>query len=159
MADAAQAAYLTSAFWGAFTLFRLAAVYFSTRTSPQKIMLGDFAGAAVGLGLVLFLPSSQAALWIGSIVLGASLASIFPTMLTLAEQRLHLTGSVTSWFFVGSGMGHMFLPWLIGQVFVPLGAASMMVLITIDLAFNALVFALVLVKSKRALPVNMQWTG
>jgi FHS family Na+ dependent glucose MFS transporter 1 len=148
LADAAGAAYLTSTFWGAFTLFRLIGVWISTRISPTRVLFINFGGAAVGLGLVMLLPASQAALWAGTIVLGASIASIFPTMLTLAEQRLRLTGSITSWFFVGGGVGHMILPWVIGQVFTPLGPTSMIVFIMVDLVFNVLILALVVVKSK-----------
>ncbi len=149
LADATQAAYLTSAFWGAFTLFRLVAIWISTRTSPQKILLIDFAGAVVGLGVIMLRPSSQPTLWAGTMIFGASLASIFPTMLTLAEQRLHVTGSMLSWCFVGGGIGNMFLPWLIGQLIVPLGAASMMAFIMFDLVFNVSILTLVLRKSKK----------
>ncbi len=150
LADATWAAYLSSTFWGAYTLFRLAAVWISTKASPQQILLADFAGAAVGLGLVWLLPASPVALWCGTIILGGSVASVFPTMLTLMEQRLHLTGSVTSWCFVGGGVGHMVLPWLIGQAFEPLGATSMMVFLLIDLVLNVLILALLLGKSQRA---------
>lgn len=150
MADANWAAYLTSTFWGAYTLFRLVGVWISTQTSPQNILFGNFAASAVGLGLVLFIPGSQLALWAGTFILGAGIASIFPTMLTLVEQRMHLTGSITSWFFAGASVGHMTLPWLIGQIFEPLGATSMMVLLMIDLVFNVLILALVLWNSKNA---------
>jgi fucose permease len=68
--------------------------------------------------------------------------------MTLAEQRLHLTGSITSWFFVGAGIGHMILPWLIGQFFEPLGPTSMVGVLMVDLVINVLVLALVLGKSK-----------
>jgi FHS family Na+ dependent glucose MFS transporter 1 len=149
LADATLAAYLTSTFWGAFTLFRLVGVWVSTRISPQNIIIGDFAGAGIALGLVLFMPTSQIALWAGTIILGASIASIFPTMLTLAEQRLHLTGSITGWFFVGASLGHMILPWIIGQFFEPLGAGSMMVFLLINLICFVLIFTLLLLKSKK----------
>lgn len=148
LADATWAAYLTSTFWGAYTLFRLLGVWISTRASPQNILFADFAVSAIGLGLILLVPGSQFALWAGTIILGASIASIFPTMMTLAEQRLHLTGSITSWFFVGAGIGHMILPWLIGQFFEPLGPTSMVVVLMVDLVINVLVLALVLGKSK-----------
>jgi len=147
LADAAGAAYLTSAFWGAFTLFRLVGVGISTRVPSQSILISNFVGATVGLGLVMLAPGSQTALWAGTFILGASLASIIPTILTLAEQRLHLTGSITGWCFFGGGIGHMLLPWLIGQAFVTLGPASMMVLLAIDLVFNVLVLGLLLWKS------------
>ena len=154
LADATQAAYLTSTYWGAFTLFRLAGVWISTRLSPGKNLIVNFCGAGVGLALILLAPASQTALWIGTIVVGASIASTFPTMLTLADQRLRLTGALTSWCYFGAGIGHMLLPWLIGQIFVPLGARSMMVFIMIDLLLNALILALLLARTRGKLANN-----
>lgn len=159
LADAAQAAYLTSTFWGAFTLFRLAGVWISTRISPARNLVINLCGAALGLALILLAPASQTALWLGTIVVGASIASTFPTMLTLADQRLHLTGSLTSWCYFGAGVGHMLLPWLIGQIFVPLGARSMMVFIMIDLLFNAIILALVLARTRDRSKVNPSQAG
>ena len=65
-------------------------------------------------------------LWIGTILFGLSQASIFPTYLTLAEERIHVTGAIAGWFLVGAGLGGMTLPWLIGQAFVQIGAGAMM---------------------------------
>jgi hypothetical protein len=44
-----------------------------------------------------------------------------------------LTGKITRWFFVGAGTGGMFLPWLIGQLFVEIGPNITMQLIAFDL--------------------------
>ena len=75
-------------------------------------------------------------LWIGTILFGISQASIFPTFLTLAEERMHVTGTVAGLFLVGAGVGGMILPWLIGQAFVQAGAGAMMVLIFIGIVLN-----------------------
>jgi hypothetical protein len=62
-------------------------------------------------------------------------------MLSLAESRMHITGQVTSWFFVGGSSGSMALPWLIGQLFEPVGPRVVMVaiLITMSLAMATLI--------------------
>jgi FHS family Na+ dependent glucose MFS transporter 1 len=133
--------YLTSAFWGAFTAGRLLGIWISTRAKPLMILAMDFTGCLVSVGLILLFQDSATILWIGSILLGISLASIFPTFLTLTEERMHITGAMTGWFLVGAGMGGMIMPWLIGQAFVRIGPGAMVMIVLASLILN--IFALV----------------
>ena len=145
------AAYLTSAFWGSFTLGRLLGIWVSMRARSLTILVLDFAGCLVSLALILFFNDSAAFLWIGTILFGISQASIFPTFLTLAEERMHVTGTITGWFLVGAGMGGMILPWLIGQAFVRIGAGAMIGIILANVILNVLMlffFTKVSVKQK-----------
>jgi FHS family Na+ dependent glucose MFS transporter 1 len=135
-------AYLTSAFWGFFMIGRLVGVWISTRLKPITILYLDFAGCILSLGLILLFSDSATILWIGSILLGISCASIFPTLLTLAEERMHVTGTMTGWFFVGASIGGMALPWMVGESFVRIGAGAMMTIILVSVILN--LFALVL---------------
>jgi FHS family Na+ dependent glucose MFS transporter 1 len=132
------AAYLTSAFWGSFTLGRLLGVWVSTQARPLTILYLDFAGCVVSLGLILLFPQSRLMLWTGTILFGIAQASIFPTFLTLAEERMHVTGTIAGLFLVGAGVGGMILPWLIGQAFVQVGAGAMMAMIFIGILLNLL---------------------
>jgi len=136
------AAYLTSAFWGFFTLGRLFGVWVSTRAKPMTILLLDFAGCLISVGLILLFRESATILWIGTILFGLSQASIFPTFLNLSEERMHITGTITGLFLVGAGMGGMIMPWLIGQAFVQIGATAMIVLILIAVVLNLLMLLL-----------------
>ncbi len=128
--------YLTSAFWGAFTVGRLLGILISTRAKPLTILTMDFIGCLASVGLILLFQNSATILWIGSILLGISLASIFPTFLTLAEERMHVTGSMTGWFLVGAGLGGMLMPWLIGQAFAQVGPGSMITIVLASIALN-----------------------
>ena len=116
----ATAAYLTSAFWGAFTAGRLFGIPVATRFRPRRVLAVDITGAVLALGLILLWPESRGAAWIGTIALGLFIASVFPTTLALIEGQLHLTGKITSWFFISAGLGGVFLPWLIGRLAVEL---------------------------------------
>lgn len=136
------AAYLTSAFWGSFTLGRLFGIWVSTRAKPMTILLLDFAGCLVSLALILLFQELAIILWLGTILFGISQASIFPTFLTLAEERMHVTGTIAGLFLVGAGAGGMILPWLIGQAFVRVGAGAMMALILIGIVLNLLILFL-----------------
>lgn len=136
------AAYLTSAFWGSFTLGRLFGIWVSTRLKPMPILLLDLAGCILSVGLILVFPESALVLWIGTVLFGISQASIFPTFLTLSEERMHITGTIAGLFLVGAGMGGMILPWLIGQAFAKIGAGAMMGMIFIGVVLNLLMLLL-----------------
>jgi MFS transporter, FHS family, Na+ dependent glucose transporter 1 len=133
------AAYLTSAFWGSFTIGRLFGIWIATRARPMTILILDLAGCIVSLALILLFRGSAVFLWIGTILFGISQASIFPTFMTLAEERMHITGTIAGLFLVGAGVGGMILPWLIGQAFVQVGASAMMLLILIGVILNLMI--------------------
>jgi FHS family Na+ dependent glucose MFS transporter 1 len=140
LADETTAAYITSAFWGALTVGRLLGVPISTWLQPKTIIWVDLIGCLLGISLVVFFPLSSAVMWAGAILLGVSMASIFPTTLSLAEKRLHISGKVTSWFFVGSSLGSMVLPWVCGQLFVAFGPTAAMWLIFGDILLSIATF-------------------
>ena len=133
LAAAASAAYLTSAFWGALTFGRLLAVPIAARVRPIRILFADLGGCLASLGAILLWPESPLALWVGTLGLGFSMASIFPTAISLAERYLPITGRATGWFLVGASAGAMFLPWLIGQVYDVRWPQVTMVVIAVDL--------------------------
>jgi len=127
------AAYLTSAFWGSFTVGRLLGVWISTRTKSLTILIMDLIGCAVSTIVIMMWKDSSLALWIGTIGLGISMASIFPTIFMLAGERMQITGAITGWFLVGSGAGSMFLSWLIGQIFARTGPRTMTTVLLVDI--------------------------
>jgi MFS transporter, FHS family, Na+ dependent glucose transporter 1 len=149
LADEATAAYLNSAFWGALTLGRLLTIPLAIRFSLRNILAADLAGCLVSILVIVLFPSSLTALWIGTLGLGFSMAAVFPTTISLAERFLTLTGSITSYFFVGSSLGGMFLPWLIGQLFEPIGPTVTMLIILGDLLAGVAVFAFLMARANR----------
>ena len=149
-----SAFYLNSAYWGALTVGRLVAIPLAIRFRPRTILTADLVGCLLSVTLILLWPDSLTALWIGSIGAGFSLASIFPTMISLAARHLAVTGQVTSWFIVGASLGSMIVPWLIGQFFESVGPQVMMltILITLVLAlgvFGILMYALNSVEQRK----------
>ncbi len=137
-------AYLTSAFWGSFTMGRLLGVWISARARAATILFVDLVGCLASLGLVLLWQDSTPALWMGAIGLGLFMASIFPTTMMLAGERMRVTGAMTGWFLGGASLGGMFLPWGIGQAFVRFGALAMPILVMATVAVNLLVILLFL---------------
>lgn len=153
LADATTAAYLTSAFWGAFSIGRLVSIPLATRMRPRTQMFVDFAGCIAGMLIIILFAGSQIALWAGTMVVGFSMASVFPVTITLAERRMVVTGQITSWFFVGVGLGSMLMPWLIGQLIEPIGPLAAMYVILAAILLDFLVFLGMLRFSQKSQPV------
>jgi len=135
-------AYLTSAFWGTFTLGRLLGIWVSSRIHAATILFVDLLGCIASLVAILLWRDSTPILWIGTIGLGLFMASIFPTILLLAGERMRVSGAMTGWFLAGASLGSMTLPWGIGQAFVRIDALAMPVLVLGFIAVNLLVIAL-----------------
>ena len=102
------------------------------------MLMIDFAGCILSTGLILLFPNSQTALWLGSIFLGISLASVFPTFIALAEDRMHITGAIRGWFLVGGGLGGMTLPVAMGYAFDNIGPSALMIIVFVTLILNLL---------------------
>jgi len=148
------AALMTSLFWGSLTLGRLLSIPIAAKFKLSSVLFTDVIGVLVSIGLILLWPQSEAVIWIGTFGAGFAMASIFPTMLSLAESRLHITGQVTSWFFVGSSLGSMALPWLIGQMFEPLGPLAAMIAIFIAMSLALITFTRLVTYSNRVLRIS-----
>jgi FHS family Na+ dependent glucose MFS transporter 1 len=112
-----NAAYLTSAFWGAFMVGRLISIPVAIRFKPNAILLGDLVGCLLSIGIIMLFPTSIASIWFGATGLGLSAASLFPTTVSLVERRMEITGKITSRFVIGSALGAMIPPWVVGQFF------------------------------------------
>ncbi len=136
LAPDAVAAYLTSGFWGAFTLGRLLSIPLATKFPARRVLFVDIFIALAGLLIIQLLPGSYGALWIGVTMVGFGMASIFPTVIGLAESFMTLTSGVTSWLFVGSSLGGMAMPWMIGQLIDPVGPHVAMLIISVGLALD-----------------------
>jgi MFS transporter, FHS family, Na+ dependent glucose transporter 1 len=144
LAGETSAAYLTSVFWGALTLGRLAAIPVAARFRPRVILWADLIGCLASAVLMIALPTQAWALWAGAFGMGLSMASIFPTVIIWAERRMTMRGSVASWFLVGASLGAMFLPWFIGQLFEPIGPHITMWVVFIDLILTVALFMVLL---------------
>jgi FHS family Na+ dependent glucose MFS transporter 1 len=140
LASAAGAAYLTSAFWLAFTAGRLVSIPAATRFTARQVILAALFGCLVVLALGISFWGSSLALWIMAIGLGFCMAPIWPTGFTLAGQSVNLTGRVAGLILLGDSLGGMVLPTLVGKVIVGSGARSMVYLVFGSLVLNLLAF-------------------
>jgi fucose permease len=147
----ATAAVMTSVYWGALTLSRLASIPLAFRFRPRTLLIADMVGCLVGLSLAVVGGDSPAMIWLATVVLGLSVASFFPVSLSFASETITITGQFTSLMFVGASLGGMLLPWLIGQFFETPGPHSAMVIMLVDMLVCCGIFiTLNWVKRRRA---------
>ena len=122
--SATTARMVNAAFWGGIVLGRLAGVPLALRLSPRTMLLIDLLGATLSLSLLILLPDSQPALWFGTIAFGVAVATMIPSSFNLAERRMPISSQVSSTFLIGGSLGTMTLPWIVGQLWVPVGPPS-----------------------------------
>jgi MFS transporter, FHS family, Na+ dependent glucose transporter 1 len=124
--DVATASLITSIFWGSLTLGRLIAIPVSKKVSLASMLLFNLSLLVVVLGLILIWPLRLWMMWAGSAGMGLATSLLFPTTLSFAESKLNMTGRVTGLFFLGSGLGMMVLPMVLGQVYEFWGGYQML---------------------------------
>ena len=140
LASAAGAAYLTSAFWAAFTVGRLISIPAATRFTPKQVILTALIGCLSILALGIVFSGSSATLWLMAIGLGFCMAPIWPTGFTLAGQSIAMTGRITGVILLGDSLGGMVLPTVVGKVIEGSGPRSMVSLVFGSLVLNLLAF-------------------
>lgn len=140
LASAAGAAYLTSAFWAAFTVGRLISIPAATRFTPKQVILTALSGCLAILALGIIFSGSSMALWLMAIGLGFCMAPIWPTGFTLAGQSMALTGRLTGVILLGDSFGGMVLPTVVGKVIEGSGPRAMVALVFSSLILNLLAF-------------------
>jgi FHS family Na+ dependent glucose MFS transporter 1 len=114
--EEAQGQFVTAVYWGALAGGRFFAIFLSMRVSPRNVLWFDLIGCVLSSMLILVWSSSPLALWLGSALFGFSMASIFPTVLSLAESFTPISGKVASVFIIGASTGELSLPALVGNL-------------------------------------------
>lgn len=149
IATETAASYLNSIYWGTLTLGRLISIPLAKRFKPSQILFGNYGLTIFFLLLILIWPTEPIVVWLVTAGLGLAVSSVFPTLLSLAETRITITGKVTSYFFLGSSSGAMIVPMIIGQIFEYIGGYQIMVALFIGSWLGLIVLVYMLMASKR----------
>ncbi|CAF4768554.1 unnamed protein product, partial [Rotaria socialis] len=113
------AAYLNSVFWASFTFSRFCGVVLSIKFSAIQMLMTDLIGCIGSMSLLLILNKSSLILWIGSVLFGLSVGSIYPSAIAFTEKQIPLTGRRISILSVGGSAGDAVIPLLIGYMINP----------------------------------------
>jgi len=140
LASISGAAYLTSAFWAAFTFGRLISIPAATRFKPGQVILAAVLSCLAILAVGMIFYKSSAVLWLMAVGLGFCMAPIWPTGFNLAGQSINLTGRLAGVILLGDSLGGMVLPSASGKVIVAAGPRAMVYLIFGSLVLNLAAF-------------------
>ncbi|TTB41859.1 Cyclin-dependent kinase 18 [Bagarius yarrelli] len=121
-----KAGYLTSVFWAAISVGRLASIPLSYRVKPIHLLIFNQVGVMLTQLLLLILYWNSTFLFIGTCLLGLFISSVFPCMLAFTENLLDYKGCATTVLVTFAGMGEMLLQLLVGSVINTHGSYSFM---------------------------------
>lgn len=144
LADATQAAYLTSGFWLAFTIGRLISIPAAARFKSAQILTLALSACVLIVALMILNSNSIALLWVCTVALGFCMAPVWPTGYNLAGQSVKLTATISSIILLGDSLGGMILPSATGRIVEQFGAPMMTWLVSASLVGNILMFMLLL---------------
>lgn len=132
---------VNSMFWGGLVVGRLIAIPLALRLKAAGMLRIDLLGAAAAIALIALLPDSTVALWTGTIVLGMSIASMIPSSINYAGERMPITGQITALFLIGGSAGSTVLPLIVGRLYgdEPGTRPEMMVYVTVAAVAAAVV--------------------
>ncbi|MCA9943841.1 MAG: MFS transporter [Ardenticatenaceae bacterium] len=148
LADATQAAYLTSGFWLSFTIGRALSILAAAHFKPAQVLAVAFVGGLGALALAISAPGSLTVLWTATLALGFFMAPVWATGYNLVGQSIKLTATVSSIIILGDSFGAVVLPWVTGQAIERFGAHTMPWLVASSFAINGLIFVVMLVQSR-----------
>ncbi|MBN1799791.1 MAG: MFS transporter [Spirochaetales bacterium] len=119
VADEQTAAYLTSLFYGVYTVTRLLIIPLAACFDNRKILILSLTGGLVCFFIMLVSPAVPWLIFAITAGIGFFLAPVFPLTITLIEKKSGLTGKVAGFLQIGMVLGGMVFPWILGQLLKP----------------------------------------
>ncbi|GIY14926.1 sodium-dependent glucose transporter 1 [Caerostris extrusa] len=108
--------YMTSVFWGAFSVARFVSVFVAIKFSCLQMIIFDIIISLIGALILLFFGASEVwAVWLGTILLGVGIASFFPSAIGWVERYITVTNKIASSFAIGGAFGGMVIPYIISH--------------------------------------------
>jgi len=122
-----QGATVTAIFWGAMATGRGFSIFIARCCGPKIMLVIDLVLMTIGSVVLSFaLEYHDKAIWLGTLILGLGMSSVFPAGISWAEHYVHLSGKSTAVFVIGSAAGQMVVPSVIGYLYEKLGYMVLM---------------------------------
>jgi fucose permease len=114
----------TAAYWASLTLGRVALGSVAERLGPDRLLRAASLGVVAGVALFGFSPG-----WLGRcglLLLGASLAPMYPTLMARTPARVgaRLAGHTVGFLVSAATLGSSLLPWTVGVLVGRLGLVA-----------------------------------
>ena len=141
LADDSEANMINSGFWLLFTIGRGIAIPISYFIPPFIMLLVDFIGITISVSLLWIFSTNISVLWVASLLLGLSIASLYPTTISIPSSvmNLEITGLMTSLMVLGGSGGAMSGPYITLALFKKISPKVIFATVTISVVCLALV--------------------
>lgn len=139
-----QAAYLTSFYWGCFSLGRFICIPIAFFLASKTMLSGNVIGCFISSFILIAGHANFYAVWIGSCGLGFFLSSTGPTIISIAKEYVDLTTHSTSILVVMAALGELTMPVIVGQIFERVGAGVVPVTVFLICLLGFVVFCFLL---------------
>ena len=144
-AKVSTASWMLALYWSAMMLGRVLLSRILLHVSGHTLILASAVAVAASAGLMVAAPSLPLA-GCAIVLLGVSVAAIYPTSLGLAGTRYSSHSGTVFGILIGVGLtGGMSLPWLVGRVSQSQGVAAGL---SIPIACAAAIFAMQLLAGR-----------
>ncbi|CAI9732116.1 Hypothetical predicted protein [Octopus vulgaris] len=125
---------LTSLFWGALATGRGISIFITRCCVPCWMLVTNITLVLLASLILSFgLSHYQVLLWVGTLLFGLGLSSLFPTGMSWAESYMTMTGKATAVLIVGSALGEMILPAITGFFFTKKKMVLMYIMFSLSL--------------------------
>ena len=141
--------YMTSAFWAAFTVSRLASVFLAIKVSNFVLIIGDLIITLIGSFVLMILASYEWAIWLASVLLGIGIASFFPAAVGWLDTYINVNNKIASFFSVGAAFGEMAIPFTISYYIDTVPDVLIYLVPASSVSSTLVVFILYLILRKR----------
>ncbi|GIY14922.1 sodium-dependent glucose transporter 1 [Caerostris extrusa] len=142
--------YMTSVFWGAFSVSRFASVFIAIKFSSLQMIIFDIIISLIGALILLFFGASEVwAVWLATVLLGVGIASFFPAAVGWAERYITVTNKIASSFAIGAAFGEMVIPYIISRYIDTVPRVILYVVATSCVLSTVVVFILWLILRKK----------
>ena len=113
-----EAAMLNSIYFGAFVFGRSSGIFISKYVEPTKLILGSISGCITSaLLLSILAATSKVGLYIGTFLMGFSVAFQFASGISWTAGLFNVTGKLSFIFFLGGYTGFLSIPPIAGSIF------------------------------------------
>ena len=140
--SADSGAYLNSGYWGSFTIGRFLGIFVSLYFTPQQMVVADLLGCIVAVIIIMLFQSSFTALWLGTVIYGVSVGSVYASAINYTERLVGVSGRLLSYLTFFAALGDAVVPLTIGSVFdTSIGGRGMMWVVVMVAATATSTFA------------------
>lgn len=145
-----KGSFMTSTFWAAFTISRLASVFLAIKFSSFSLIIFDLITTFIGALILLFLGTREEwAVWLSTVILGVGIASFFPAAIGWLENYITVTNKIASSFTIGAAMGEMAVPYAISHYIEDVPEVLLYVVMTSCVLSSVIAFIMYLMLRNR----------